>query len=94
MRLSKFGREVYDVAITLSPSATGTWEASFDSGVTWVTGTDLGSGSWGWLLAGKEATVGSAVYQMTVDTGTLVPLLRLTTGQEEIVDFGPEIDLF
>jgi hypothetical protein len=93
MRLNPNGREVYSVEPTLSPTATGTWEASFDGGSTWINGTDLSNGSWGWLLAGPDATVGSAVYTVPAGVTTITPLLRLTTGQEEIVDYGPVIEV-
>lgn len=91
MRLSKFGREVYSVTITTNPVATGVWEASFDGGTTWLTGTDEGNDSWGWLLAGPENTGGTPAFAVTAGQTDIVPLLRLTVGEEQIVERGPEI---
>lgn len=91
MDLSPFGREVYTVGITLDPTATGTWDASFDGGTTWLPGTDLGNGEWGWLVAGPDNTGGSPVWTAAAGQSVASPLLRLVVGQEEIVTHGPAI---
>lgn len=96
MNINVHGREVYSVEVVLAPAATGTWEASFDGGTTWVAGTDLGNGSFGWLVAGalNEDTDNAAVFRMPDPaTGVLRvnPQLRLVTGEEEIVVSGPVI---
>lgn len=91
MRLNKFGREVYSVTITTDPVATGVWEASFDGGSTWSVGEDQGNNSWGWLIAGPENTGGTPVFSITQGQTDIIPLLRLTVGDEQIVERGPEI---
>lgn len=94
MRLNSHGREVYRQSVTLDPVATGTWEASFDDGATWVAGTDLGDGSFGWLVAGFDNDgADNPVYQFPAGLLTITPLLRLVTGQEEIVVDGTSIDI-
>jgi hypothetical protein len=92
MRLNRFGREVYAVEVTLDPTASGTWEASFDGGTTWVAGTDQNNGSFGWLVAGPSNDGTGAVFQFATQL-SVTPLLRLTVGDEEIVVTGPSIDL-
>lgn len=93
MRLSQFGREVYAVAVTLSPAASGTWTASFDGGATWIDGVDQTDGSYGWLVAGANNAGGSPVFQFGANSRTITPLLRLDTGQEQIVVHGPDINI-
>jgi hypothetical protein len=93
MRLSQFGRQVYAVAVTLTPAATGTWTASFDGGATWEEGVDQQDGSYGWLVAGASNTGGTPVFQFGANSNTVTPLLRLDTGQEQIVVRGPDINI-
>lgn len=93
MRLNRLAREVYTVNLVLSPPVTGTWEATFDGGSNWIAGTDLGSDNWGWLVAGPDNTGGSPVHQFTAGETTIVPLLRITSGNEEIVVSGPYIEV-
>lgn len=92
MRLNRYGREVYAVAVTLNPTASGTWEASFDGGTTWTAGTDQGNGSFGWLVAGPSNDGTGAVFKFSAQL-SVSPLLRLVVGSEEIVVTGPSIDL-
>lgn len=95
MRLHPAGREVYAAEVTTDPPATGVWNASFDGGVTWIVGTDLNDGSFGWLVRGPENSDPDnlAVFAVPADTLTLRPLLRLQAGDEDIVIDGPSIDI-
>lgn len=94
MNLSQLGREVYSVEVTLNPTATGTWQASFDGGTNWIDGTDLGNGSFGWLVRGyaNDDPGNLAVWAFPdATTRQVTPALRLVTGDEEIVVAGPPI---
>lgn len=94
MRLNSFGREVYAVQVTLDPTASGTWEASFDGGATWLAGTlQTDQVSYGWLVAGPDNDGTGAVYQFAPGTLAVTPMLRLTVGAEQIVLDGPSIEI-
>lgn len=97
MQLHREERDYYTVSITLTPPLTGTWQASFDNGETWIDGADT-SGNWAWLVAGPDFDA-TEVGQDDADTdatisSSLVPLLRLK--DEPVVDIerGPSIRLW
>lgn len=93
MNLSRHARETYAVEVTLDPVAAGEWEASFDAGTTWLSGSDLGDGSTGWLVAGTDNDGTGAAFQFGAGQLSVTPLLRLDAGAEQIVVRGPSIDL-
>ena len=92
MILKRAGREYYTLEITTSPAVAG-WDASFDAGVTWQAGTPAtvdGAACHQWLLAGPDATLGTAVKQLT---GPVAPWLRATSSPEIIVRDAPPIGI-
>ena len=94
MRLHPLGREVYAVQVTLDPSASGTWQASFDGGTTWLDGTLQTDGvSFGWLVAGPLNDGIGAVFQFAPGQLAVTPVLRLQVGAEDIVLNGPSIEI-
>jgi hypothetical protein len=69
------------------------WDASFDNGATWDAGTAAtvdGTEVHRWLVAGEDATVGTAVAVLTT---TVRPLIRATDSPEIIVRTAPRIYL-
>jgi hypothetical protein len=91
MQLRCIDRDYYTVEISVDPPLVGSWEASFDGGVTWVTGTLL-AGGWSWLVAGPDfdaAAVGMdpADTQATIQKPGVTPILRL---QENPVVVSPD----
>lgn len=66
MKLDRYGRDNYEVTITTNPEVTA-WEASFDSGLTWWTGTPHPNVAdvWVWLVAGPKVDQGPAVAVIT-----------------------------
>lgn len=95
MRLSTTGCENYSVEPSLSPTATGTWQASFDNGATYIDGIDAGNGSWTWLVAGPAYAggAGTPVHTFAAGETTIVPRVGLTAGTERIEDYGPVIEV-
>ena len=94
MRLSRQGVEFLRLQLTTAPVVTGTWEASFDSGTTWVTGvTDtVDTTVTEWLVAGPSAIAPDATA--TVLTATTYPLVRLRHAPEVVVRSLAPITLF
>lgn len=87
MQLNSRAREFYTLTITTTP-AVAAWEASFDGGTTWFAGTPSGS-SLRWLVAGRDATVGTAVAQL--QQNVTLPLVRATDTPEVLVRGAPSI---
>lgn len=88
MNLNPHGREYYEVGITTDPTTAPTdWEASFDSGDTWVAAIDVG-GHAAWLVEGAAAPAPAAGVVLTVG---VQPLVRLTDNPEVIVRSAPRI---
>ena len=106
MDLLPYERDYYVVSYTTDPPLTGTVQASFDDGETWVDGTattvDVDGedvAAWSWLVAGPDydaTTVDPAQDpDDTVATieSTVVPLLRLA--DDPVLDGkqGPRISI-
>lgn len=90
MRLDRNAREFYTLTIATTPAVTS-WDASFDNGATWTTGTPVPgqADTFRWLIAGPAATIGSAV---AVITGwSIVPKVRATANPELVVRSAPRI---
>lgn len=85
-RLSRHGREHYEQKITTTPPVT-VWEASFDGGTTWHSGTPVaGDPDWyRWLIAGDLADPGAAVHVLTPSTEDHQVLARAVANPELIV---------
>ncbi len=95
MILERTAREIYGVQITTRPTVDlDAWEASFDGGTTYHAATiytDDDDEDWAsWLIAGPDATVGSAVA--VIEKSTL-PKLRLSDVVEIVVRDGPRVTL-
>lgn len=92
MILKRAGREFYNLAISTTPTVSS-WEASFDGGATWATGTAGtvdGAAVFQWLIAGPAAVKGTAVAQLS---GPVVPQIRATSSPEIVVRDAPRIDI-
>lgn len=92
MNISRHGREHYDINITTTPPITA-WEASFDQGATWVTGTALTGedvGWFRWLIAGPDADPGTAIV---LPLGSCTPLGRGIDTPEIVVRDLPRITI-
>lgn len=90
MNLSRYGREHYDVKPVTEPPIAA-WEASFDGGATWVSGTALSGADAGWfrwLLAGPAADQGTATV---LAVGKTEPLARGVDDTEIVVRDLPPI---
>ena len=81
IRQSRYARKFLQLLLTTTPAVT-TWEASFDSGVTWLTGTPVGgqANTYRWLVAGSGVTIGSAVVQLGV--GSYIVHIRAVDAPE------------
>lgn len=80
MKLNRAERDYYRVSITVDPPLTGTWQASFDDGTTWIDGTTVDD-DLVWLIAGPDFDAVAEGLdpddtQATI-TGEVVPLFRL-----------------
>lgn len=95
MRIHRLGRKLYAALVTLDPPATGTWQASFDGGTTWINGTARSDGSFEWLVKGPDNndTGHPAVFAIPANTKSVSVLLRLQPGSEDIIVHGPTIDV-
>lgn len=96
MKLQKRERDYYVVEIETIPALAGVWEASFDNGTAWATGSDTVDG-WAWLVAGPLYVAGDvgqnpAATQATI-TAYTKPLLRIKDDPILDVEYGPEIFL-
>lgn len=96
MRLHRQERDYYALTIATTPALTGTWEASFDGGDTWIDGVES-DGAWTWLVAGPNFDA-AAVGMNAADTkatinNALIPLLRNKENPVLDVQFGPTITL-
>ena len=89
MNLNRAAREYYALEIVTEP-AVASWEATFDAGATWDAGTTT-DGITRWLVAGPDATAGSAVAVLAL--GTTKPRIRATSNPEVIVRDAPAIDV-
>jgi hypothetical protein len=94
VKLRRQERDYYVVSIVTSPALTGTWEASFDQGETWIDGTPSDD-NWAWLVAGVDfdaAAVGmnSADTKATITTA-VVPWLRNKENPVLDIQTGPSI---
>lgn len=87
LRLDRFERDYYDVAITTDPALPGPWEASFDGGTTWHTG-EAHNGGWRWLVRGPDAEVGASVARIP---GTMRPRVRCVANPVIVVEVAPRI---
>ena len=89
MELHRNAREYYALSIVSTPPVVNGWEASFDEGVTWVSGIqdDVDETLWRWLVAGPDATPGDAV----VLEGTVAPMIRVLDTPEVIVEDAPKV---
>lgn len=97
MRLHREERDNYVVGISVEPDLTGTWQASFDGGTTWIDGIATDD-NWAWLVAGPDfnATDVGMTDGDTVATisRSVQPLLRLKDDPIVDVQRGPTIDLW
>ena len=87
MNLDRAGREYYALEIVTDPPV-ASWEATFDAGLTWDAGTTT-TGVTRWLVAGPDATLGSAVAMLAL--GATKPKIRATSNPEVIVRDAPTI---
>jgi hypothetical protein len=90
VKLHRAERDNYVLTITVDPPLTGTWEASFDRGETWVDGTPVGD-AWAWLVFGPDfvpADVGMTAEGTEIPT-SVTPLLRLK--DDPILDIAPTV---
>ena len=106
MRLERRGREYYILTIVSQPPSVATdWKASFDDGVTWVTGVAqtgydrngaLVTGV-GWLLAGPlfaaDAMPNPAGTVTLANIEVIRPALRLIAAPEVPIRSAPAIHL-
>lgn len=98
MDLLRWERDYYDITYETDPPLTGTVEASFDGGQTWIPGTPSGS-HWTWLLAGPDYVADELDPEQDPDdtqftiTGRTIPKLRLA--DDPVLDGknGPPITL-
>ena len=98
MNLHRSERDYYVVDLVTDPVLAGDWEASFDGGATWATGT-LGLTGWTWLVAGPQydaAAVGQSAGDTdgTVKTSPCTPLLRIKDNPVTAIQHGPVIELY
>lgn len=98
MKLHREERDNYVVAITVEPSLTGTWQASFDDGETWIDGTPS-SGNWAWLVAGPDFAddpdgLDPDDTVATITVSPTIPLLRVKDDPVLDVEKGPAIRLW
>lgn len=94
MKLFRQERDYYVLAITTTPALTGTWEASFDGGDTWIDGVASGD-NWTWLVAGPDFDA-AAVGMNPADTKATIttavsPLLRNKENPVLDIQQGPSI---
>lgn len=88
MRLHVQGIEYYKLELVTIP-AVSAWEATFDHGVTWISGVASG-GLFQWLVAGPSAAPSGAVtIQHSTD-----PRVRATDAPETIIREAPRISIF
>lgn len=95
MKLHRAERDYYVITATTDPPLSGTWEASFDDGTTWVDGTAVGD-SWSWLVAGPDfdhTTVGMSDEGTALENST-TPLLRIKDDPVLDIQHGPTIQLW
>lgn len=96
MQLHRSERDYYVVEITTDPPLSGDYEASFDEGATWVTGT-LAAEGWSWLVAGPDFAPESSEDSVLTDatlTASVDPLLRIKDDPVVDVAQGPPINLW
>lgn len=98
MRLHREERDYYVVEITATPPVSGTWQASFDDGATWVDGSSTPDG-WAWLVAGPDFADDPDGMDPELDTDatisqTMMPLLRVKDDPVLDVEAGPTIELW
>lgn len=87
MKLDRHGTEFYRLKIQSDPEDLE-WSASFNNGATYVPGQfDAELGLWRWLLSGPNGTGGGTV----VPVGTIIPLIKATSGSESVVRTTPTI---
>lgn len=87
MKLHPKAREYYGLKITTDPPV-DSWDASFDSGATWLPGATDEAGVTRWLVAGPTA---DDTTDATVLLVTTLPLIRSTSNPETIVRKAPSI---
>jgi len=96
VRLNRAGRGEYSLSIDLNPPIAGTWQASFDGGVTWIDGVPS-SGVWSWLVAGPDfdaEDVGmDPAATKAVISSSVIPLLRIANNPILDVEYGYLINL-
>ena len=93
MKMRPEARKWYALGIVTEPAepAVTGWEASFDSGATWLASTVVGTdGLWRWLVAGPAADPTGAT---ALPLGRTVPLVRATANPEIEVEKAPPIDV-
>lgn len=90
MNLSRLGREYFRITVATDPAVTG-WEASFDGGVTWTSGTPITGvdGGFQWLVQGPDVDPTDATA-LTL-SGSVAPLLRAVDNPEVLVRDAPRI---
>lgn len=95
MKLHRAERDNYVVTVAADPPLSGTWEASFDNGETWVDGTAVGD-SWAWLVFGPDfnpTAVGMSA-EGTEIPASAAPLLRIKDDPVLDMQRGPSIQLW
>ena len=97
VRLNRAERDWLVLDITTTPTLTGTWQASFDRGETWIDGHPS-AGGWAWLLAGPDFDADSVTMDdddtdATI-TADVLPLLRIADDPVLDVEQGPRVQLY
>jgi hypothetical protein len=94
MKLPRAGREYYRLQIITVPQINA-WDASFDNGSTWVTGTyDNVAAQMTWLVRGPlYVPPGGDVAVSSLISADCKPLVRATSNPEVIIRSAPEIVL-
>lgn len=91
MKLDRQGREFYVLNITTTPPVAAPWEASFDSGKSWVPGVETVDG-WRWLVRGPDCPNDPNIPSAVV-AGTVNPMIRAYDHPELVIRRAPGIFL-
>lgn len=103
MNLSRFGRKWYELEVATTPQIVSGWEATFDSGATWLPAEVVATPDplpvvstaavIRWLLEGPDASAGASPPDFVVHADTIVPVIRAANDPELEAFNGPIIIL-
>lgn len=89
-------RDYYKIGVDIEPDLSGTREASFDGGLTYIEGTAVGE-DWAWLVAGPDFVPDdeddAALTDATI-ARSMNPLIRVKEAPVVDVGEGPPINLW